>query len=74
MHHPTAASQEFPCQACEVRDKAICSALSDEELRELSGITTEVNLRKRTGCWRENIANHSVVTAKNDQAGIKVAL
>lgn len=40
----TAASPQFPCQTCEVRDKAICAALDDDELRELSAIATAVKL------------------------------
>ena len=40
----TAASPQFPCQTCEVRDKAICAALDDDELRELSAIATAVTL------------------------------
>ncbi len=57
MRHPTAASQEFPCQTCEVRDKAICSALSDEELRELCRITTEVNLHRSQAAFYEGDEN-----------------
>lgn len=44
--HRTAASHDFPCQTCAVRDQAICAVLSDEELREVSRITTAVNLAK----------------------------
>jgi CRP/FNR family transcriptional regulator len=40
----TAASPAYPCQNCEVRDKAICSALNDDELLQLNKITTEVIL------------------------------
>jgi CRP/FNR family transcriptional regulator len=40
----TAASLRFPCQNCEVRDKAICSALDETELRQLSKISTSVAL------------------------------
>ena len=40
----TAASPHFPCQSCQVRDKAICSALDDSELRELNEIVTSVEL------------------------------
>ena len=40
----TAASPQFPCQTCEVRDKAICAALDDSELQELSAIATTVTL------------------------------
>jgi CRP/FNR family transcriptional regulator len=40
----TAASPNFPCQNCEVRDRSICSALNDEELLQLNKITTEVTL------------------------------
>ena len=42
----TAASLNFKCQACDVRDTAICGALKDDELRELGKVTTEVSLRK----------------------------
>lgn len=42
--HATAASHDFPCRTCQVRDKAVCSVLTDEELRELSKITTAVEL------------------------------
>ncbi|NIA72310.1 cyclic nucleotide-binding domain-containing protein [Pelagibius litoralis] len=41
----TAASRQFPCQTCEVRDKVICAALDDEELRHLSAIATAVELK-----------------------------
>lgn len=41
----SAASPQFPCQNCEVRDKAICAALNDDELRELSAIATAVKQR-----------------------------
>jgi CRP/FNR family transcriptional regulator len=45
----TAASPRFPCQSCEVRDKAICAALDDDELRQLGSIATAVKLdRGRT--------------------------
>jgi CRP/FNR family transcriptional regulator len=44
--HRTAASHDFPCQSCPVRDQTVCAALSDEELREVSKITTAVNLAK----------------------------
>jgi CRP/FNR family transcriptional regulator len=40
----TAAAPEFPCQTCEVRDKAICKALDDAELRQLNKISTAVKL------------------------------
>lgn len=40
----TAASPDFPCQRCEVRDKAICSALDESQLRELNEIATSVRL------------------------------
>ncbi len=40
----TAASPNFPCKTCQVRDKAICSALNDNELRELNKIVTSVEL------------------------------
>lgn len=41
----TAASPRFPCQTCEVRDKAICAALNDDELRQLSSSATAVKLQ-----------------------------
>lgn len=40
----TAASPQFPCQTCEVRDKAICAALDDDELRRLNSIARAVEL------------------------------
>ena len=40
----SAASPDFPCQSCEVRDKAICAALADSELRELNRIATAVSV------------------------------
>jgi len=40
----TAASPHFPCATCQVRDKAICSALNDEELRTLNSISTSTTL------------------------------
>ncbi len=40
----TAASPHFPCATCQVRDKAVCAALDDEQLRELSSISTSVQL------------------------------
>ena len=43
----TAASPHFPCETCEVRDKAICAALNDDELRQLNSIATAVNLPAR---------------------------
>jgi CRP/FNR family transcriptional regulator len=42
----TAASPQFPCQTCEVRDKAICAALADDDLRLLSSIATTVKLNQ----------------------------
>ena len=42
----TAASHDFPCQTCAVRDQAICAALSDDELREVSKITTAVEVAR----------------------------
>lgn len=44
--HRSAASHEFPCQTCAVRDQTICAVLSDEELREVSRITTAVDVAK----------------------------
>jgi len=41
---PTAASHKFPCATCEVRDKAICAALKNEELSQLNAISTAVEL------------------------------
>lgn len=40
----TAAAPDFPCQTCEVRDKAICKSLDDAELRHLNKISTSVQL------------------------------
>lgn len=40
----TAASPSFPCETCEVRDRTICAALDDAELRELNAIATSVCL------------------------------
>jgi len=42
--HVTAAARDFPCRSCEVRDKAICKALDDQELRQLCKISTSVKL------------------------------
>jgi CRP/FNR family transcriptional regulator len=44
MMGETAASSQFPCQTCEVRDNAICAALDDDDLRQLSSIATAVKL------------------------------
>ena len=55
--HPTAASREFPCQNCEVRDQSICAALSNEELRELSKISTAVELTKGATVFFEGDEN-----------------
>jgi CRP/FNR family transcriptional regulator len=41
----TAASPRFPCQICEVRDKAVCAVLEDDQLRQLNTIATAVELR-----------------------------
>ena len=54
---PTAASREFPCQTCEVRDQSICAILSDEELRELSKISTAVELTKGATVFFEGDEN-----------------
>ena len=43
----TAASPHFPCQTCEVRDKAVCATLHDDDLRQLSSIATAVKLDAR---------------------------
>jgi CRP/FNR family transcriptional regulator len=43
----TAASPQFPCQTCEVRDKAVCAALGDDDLRQLSSIASAVKLDAR---------------------------
>jgi uncharacterized protein YwlG (UPF0340 family) len=40
----TAAAPNFPCRTCEVRDKAICTASEDDELRQLNKISTIVKL------------------------------
>jgi len=40
----TAAATDFPCRTCEVRDKAICKALDDTELRQLNKISTAAKL------------------------------
>ena len=55
--HPAAASREFPCQTCEVRDQSICAVLSDEELRELSKISTAVELTKGATVFFEGDEN-----------------
>jgi CRP/FNR family transcriptional regulator len=55
--HATAASHDFPCQTCEVRDKAVCSVLTDEELRELSKITTAVELAAGRAVFYEGDEN-----------------
>jgi len=53
----TAASHNYPCQNCKVRDKAICSALTNEELRELSKVTTEVQLAAEAAVFYEGDEN-----------------
>jgi CRP/FNR family transcriptional regulator len=53
----TAASHDFPCQSCTVRDQSICAALSDEELREVSKITTAVELAKGATVFFEGDEN-----------------
>lgn len=40
----TAATPDFPCRTCEVRDKAICKVLDDAELRQLNKISTAAKL------------------------------
>lgn len=55
--HRTAASHDFPCQSCAVRDRSICAALSDEELREASKITTAVELAKGATVFFEGDEN-----------------
>lgn len=40
----TAATPDFPCRTCEVRDKAICKVLDDDELHQLNKISTAVRL------------------------------
>ena len=40
----SAASPGFPCQTCEVRDKAVCAALDDTELHYLNAIATSVKV------------------------------
>ena len=54
---PTAASRDFPCQTCEVRDQSICAVLSDDELRELSKISTAVELTKGATVFYEGDEN-----------------
>jgi CRP/FNR family transcriptional regulator len=49
----TAASPEFPCKTCEVRDKAICAALDNEELREMNAIATSVRLHANQTAFYE---------------------
>ena len=56
MKH-TAASHDFPCQTCPVRDQSICAVLSDEELREVSKITTAVDLAKGATVFFEGDEN-----------------
>lgn len=55
--HRTAASHGFPCQSCAVRDQSICTVLSDEELREVSKITTSVELDKEATVFFEGDEN-----------------
>lgn len=55
--HRTAASYDFPCQTCVVRDQTICAALSDEELREVSRITTAVDVAKGGAVFFEGDEN-----------------
>jgi CRP/FNR family transcriptional regulator len=40
----SAASFEIPCQKCQVRNRAICAALEDDQLRDLNAISTQVTL------------------------------
>ena len=56
MHLP-AASHDFPCQSCSVRDQSICAVLSDDELRELSKIATAVHLAKNATVFFEGDEN-----------------
>ncbi len=49
----TAASRQFPCASCEVRDAAICAALDDDELRDLNAISTLVDLEDKETIFHE---------------------
>ncbi|MFN4088531.1 MAG: Crp/Fnr family transcriptional regulator [Alphaproteobacteria bacterium] len=49
----TAASDAFPCRDCEVRSRAVCSALEPHELAELNAIVTEVNLAPQQAVFFE---------------------
>jgi CRP/FNR family transcriptional regulator, anaerobic regulatory protein len=40
----TAASARFQCETCELRSHSICSALQDEELREMNQVVRQVSL------------------------------
>lgn len=40
----TAASPRFKCETCELRSQTICSALKDDELREMNAIVRQVSL------------------------------
>ena len=53
----TAAASDFPCETCAVRDKAICAALDDEELRHLEAISTAVSLHAGQAIFREGDEN-----------------
>lgn len=53
----TAASPNFPCETCQVRDKSICATLSDEELCEINAIVTEVRLRAKQTVFFEGDEN-----------------
>ena len=49
----TAASDDFPCRDCEVRSRAVCSALEPHELAELNSIVTEVTLDPQQAVFYE---------------------
>lgn len=53
----TAASPQFPCQTCEVRDCAICAVLEDDELLELNAIATAVELEAGATVFHEGDEN-----------------
>ncbi len=55
--NPTAAALDFPCKTCDVRDKAICSALDDDELRQLNAISTAVSLQPNQTVFLEGDKN-----------------
>lgn len=59
-----------PCAACAVRDLSICGVLDDEQVTQLSGITSEINLAPGQALFYEEDAADHLYVIKSGSARV----